>query len=161
MKSRLHGDARAHRADGVVFGDARHAEGDHHAVAHQLDDGAAVSLDGAAHRAVVALHQAGDGLGVELLVESRRSDQIGEDDRNDFARLGDCGRPRRLGRHRCRRGRRRRRTGHFRHRPKETLAVAHRDPELLEILLGQARHDVQVDVVGFEAVGVLPQPQLF
>ena len=76
----LHGDAGTHGADGVVLGDPRHAEGGHHAVAQQLHDRAAVGFDGAAQRPVVAIHQAGDGLRIEALVQRRRADEIGEDD---------------------------------------------------------------------------------
>ena len=46
----LHRDRGAHGADRVVLGHARHAEGRHDAVAEELHDGAAVRVDGAAHR---------------------------------------------------------------------------------------------------------------
>ncbi len=50
----LHRDGGAHGADRVVLGHARDAEHRLHAVAEQLRDRAAVRLDGAAHRRVVA-----------------------------------------------------------------------------------------------------------
>jgi hypothetical protein len=82
----LHLDRGAHRADRVVLGHARHAEGAHHAVAEQLHHAAAVGLDRRAHRAVVAVHEAAHGLRVEPLVQRGGADQVGEDDRDDLAR---------------------------------------------------------------------------
>ena len=41
-----------------------------------------------AHRRVVALHEAARRLGVEALVQRRRADEVGEDDRHDLARAG-------------------------------------------------------------------------
>ncbi|MBP1690092.1 MAG: hypothetical protein H6Q34_665 [Deltaproteobacteria bacterium] len=46
MERLLHADGGTHGADRVVLSDARHAEGDHDAVAEQLHDGAAVRFDG-------------------------------------------------------------------------------------------------------------------
>ena len=43
-------DGGAHGADRVVLGHARHAEGDHDAVAEELHDRAAVGVDGGAQR---------------------------------------------------------------------------------------------------------------
>ena len=83
----LHRDRRAHGADGVVLGHARRAEDGLHPVPEQLRDRAAVRLDRGPHRPVVALHEAAGGLRVEAFVQRRRSDQIGEDDRDDLARL--------------------------------------------------------------------------
>jgi hypothetical protein len=37
---------------------------------------------------VVAVHQVAGGFRVETLVQRRRPDQVGEDDRDDLARLG-------------------------------------------------------------------------
>ena len=53
---------------------------------------AAVRLDGAAHRGVVALHELADGLGVEAFVQGCRADQVGEDDGDDLASDGGVGR---------------------------------------------------------------------
>ena len=83
----LHRDRGAHGAHGVVLGDARHAEGRHHAVAEQLHDRAAVRLDRTAHRLVVGVHHAVDRFRIEPLVQRRRADQVGEDDGDDLAFL--------------------------------------------------------------------------
>ena len=88
----LDADRGAHGADGVVLGHARHAEGAHDAVAEELHDGAAVRFDRDAHRAVVAVHHAAHGLGVEPFVQRRRADEIGEHDRDHLARDGALGR---------------------------------------------------------------------
>ena len=95
-KARLRSSDRgAQRADRVVLGDARHAERRQHTVAEKLHDAAAVHADGGRHRAVIAVHPAPRGLGVESLVQRDRADQVGEDDRDDLAR-GRVGRgPRR------------------------------------------------------------------
>jgi len=87
-KGALDAHRGAHGADGVVLGHTRHAEGAHDAVAEKLHDGAAVGLDRNAHGAVIALHHAADGLGIEPLVQCRRADQIREDDRDYLARFG-------------------------------------------------------------------------
>jgi hypothetical protein len=84
----LHADGRSHGADRIVLGDAGHAEAGQHAVSEQLHDGAAVGLHHGAHRPVVAVHQAAGGLRVQSFVQRRRSDQVGEDDRDDLAGLG-------------------------------------------------------------------------
>ena len=83
----LHGQGGAHGAHRIVLGDARQPERGHDAVAEELHDRAAVSLDGRVQRPVVPAHQAAYGLGVEPLVQRRRADQVGEDDGNDLAGL--------------------------------------------------------------------------
>ena len=45
-------------------------------------------VDGGAHRLVVALHHAARRLRIEPLVQRRRADEVGEDDRDDLARAG-------------------------------------------------------------------------
>ena len=87
----LHADRGAHGADGVVLGHAGHAEAGEHAVAEKLHDGSAMRFHHRAHRAVVAVHQAAGGLRIQALVQRRRSDQVGEDDRDDLAGLGSGG----------------------------------------------------------------------
>src|SRR5205823_14325934 len=82
----LHADGGTHGADGIVLGHVRHAEGAHDAVTEELDDAAPVGFDRLAHHLVVAVHQATDGLRIEAFVQRRRSDQVGEDDRDDLAR---------------------------------------------------------------------------
>jgi len=82
----LHADRRADGAQRVVLRDARDAERGEHAIAEQLHDRPAVELHGGRHRAVVAIHEAARGLGLESFVERDRADQVGEDDRHDLAR---------------------------------------------------------------------------
>jgi hypothetical protein len=84
-KGALHPDAGPHGADGVVLGDARHAEGREHAISEELDHLPAVDLDGGGHGAVVALHHAARGLGVEPLLQRHRADQIREHDGHQLA----------------------------------------------------------------------------
>jgi hypothetical protein len=82
----LHGERRAHGAHRVVLGHPRQPERGHDAVAEQLDDRAAVGLDRRVQRPVVPPHEAPHRLRVEPLVQRRRADQVGEDDRDDLAR---------------------------------------------------------------------------
>ena len=82
----LHADGGTHGADGIVLGHVGHAEGAHDAVTEELDDAAPVGFDRLAHHLVVAVHQATDRLRIEAFVQRRRSDQVGEDDRDDLAR---------------------------------------------------------------------------
>src|SRR5207249_2480320 len=60
-------------------------------VTEELDDAASVRFDRLAHDLVVMVHQAADGLGIETFVQRRRSDQVGEDDRDDLASDGIAG----------------------------------------------------------------------
>ena len=87
----LHGDGGAHGAHGVVLGHAWQPERGHDAVAEQLDDRTAVGFDDRMQRPVVAVHQAAHGLRVEAFVQRRRADEVGEDDRDDLARLDAVG----------------------------------------------------------------------
>ena len=74
-----------HRPQGVVLADVRHAEHRHHAVAEELHDRAAVVVDRAPHRRVVAVHQLAGRLRVEPLLERGRAGEVGEHDRDDLA----------------------------------------------------------------------------
>ncbi len=63
----------------------------HDPVPEELHDRATVGFDGRVQRPVVAVHQPAGGLRVEPLVECRRSDQVGEHDRDHLARYGGVG----------------------------------------------------------------------
>ncbi len=82
----LHGDTGPHRANRIVLGDTRNAKYRLHAVAEKLRHRPAVTVHGRSRRVVIALHEATRRLGVESLVQSRRPDQIGEQNRDDLAR---------------------------------------------------------------------------
>ena len=83
----LHRDRGAHGAQRIVLGDARQPERGHDPVSEQLHDAATVRLDHRLQRSVVPTHEAPDGLRVQALVQRRRADQVGEDDRDDLAGL--------------------------------------------------------------------------
>ncbi len=87
-KRLLHRGGGPHGAERVVLRHPLQTEGRHHAVAEELHDRAAVRVDDRTQRLVVALHHAPRRLGVEPLVERRRADQVGEDDRHHLARAG-------------------------------------------------------------------------
>ena len=65
----LHAERGAHGADGIVLGDAGHAEGGDDAVAEQLDDGAALRFNRGPQGSVIAVHQTAGGLRVETFVQ--------------------------------------------------------------------------------------------
>src|SRR5688572_4461006 len=47
-----------------------------------------MGFDGGAHRTVVGLYEDAGGFGIESFVKGCRTDEIGEDDRDDLARAG-------------------------------------------------------------------------
>ena len=71
-----------HRAQRVVLVHRGRAEGGQHGITDELPDGAAVLLDGVAHRLVVAGHDPAEALGVEPFRQRGRADDVGEHDRD-------------------------------------------------------------------------------
>jgi hypothetical protein len=66
----------------------RDAEGGHDGISNELLHRAAVAFEDRAHLLEVALHDAAEGLGVELLAKACRARDVGEDDRDDLPHLG-------------------------------------------------------------------------
>ena len=77
--------AGAHGALGVVLVQRGHAEDGDHGVADVLLDGAAVGLDDAARRGVVAAQEGVDELGVVALREGGEADEVAEEGGDDAA----------------------------------------------------------------------------
>src|SRR6266508_4548551 len=78
-------------AQSVVFVHDRDPEDGHHGVADELLDGATVALEHEAHLDEVARDDAAVGLGVELLAERGRVDDVREDDRHGLPHLARGG----------------------------------------------------------------------
>ena len=72
----------------IVLVHDRYAEDRHHGVADELLHDAAVTLDHRAHRVEIAAHETTVRLGVELLAQSRRVDEVGEENRDVLPDLG-------------------------------------------------------------------------
>ena len=69
---------------------AVHAEHGHHGVADELLDDATVRLDVLVPAQEVGVDDGADILGVELLGQHGEVDEVGEQDRDELALLGDC-----------------------------------------------------------------------
>ena len=78
---------RAHRPQRVVLVHDRHAEDRHHRVADELLDRPAVAFDDRVRRRSSGPSRR-ERLGIEPLAEARRAGHVGEQDRDDLARLG-------------------------------------------------------------------------
>ena len=151
---------RSHGTLGVVLVRAGPAEVGQHAVPHQLRHMPIDARDLAVDRVLVSAQDRAHVLGVEQGREHGRADQVGEQ-HGQLAALGLRWRrgrpPEELGR------RRGLQTGPLRQggdRGQEPLAVAERgDPELVQLVRGQCRQQVRVDVVVMERRLVLPQAQ--
>ncbi|MCZ7587983.1 MAG: hypothetical protein M5U27_03805 [Gaiella sp.] len=92
----LHDVAQLHRrprrAQRVVLARDGNPEHGHHRVADELLDGAAVPLEHAARRLVVAVHEGAQRLGVGPLADRRRPGQVAEQHRHDLPHLPPRGR---------------------------------------------------------------------
>jgi hypothetical protein len=77
------------RAKRVVLVQPRDPEDGHHGVADELLDGAAVAFDHGRHLVEVAAHHASERLGIQPLAEGRGPRDVGEDDRDDPADVGE------------------------------------------------------------------------
>ena len=74
---------------GIVLGDLRDAEERHHAVAHELGDGAVLLVDDRLEEGVVAGHHLAGHLRIHSLAEARRAAEIAEDDGDGLAHRAD------------------------------------------------------------------------
>ena len=83
--------AGAHGALGIVLVQRRHAEDGDHGVADELLDGAAVGLDDAPSRCVVAAQVGVDELGVVAFREGGEADEVAEEGGDDAALLAAPG----------------------------------------------------------------------
>ena len=161
---------RETRTLGMVLVRDRCAEQRHDAVAGELVDEALEALDAVGEDAEEALHDPRERFRIELPGQLHRALHVGEQDGDLLALAFDGG----LGlqdpldevfwghgrdSHGVRRHRRPGSTVQLRHGLEQSFAVTHRDPELLEVLLRQTGHDVQIDVVGLESIAVLSEPQ--
>ncbi len=81
----MHVVGSPHGAQSVILVDLGRSERSHDRVADELLYRATVTLDGVAHRLVVARHQPPERLRVETLAERRRSHDVGEHDRHGTA----------------------------------------------------------------------------
>jgi hypothetical protein len=137
------------------------AEVGEHAVAKELRHVALVADDLARDRVLVGAQDLAHLLGVEAGGERGRADHVDEHHR-ELAALGlRAARPVRGGARRRRwRGPRVGRPGQGGDRGQEPLAVAERgDPELAQVVLGQGRQQVRVDVVVAERLLVPAQAE--
>jgi hypothetical protein len=78
-------ECRTNRTLGIVLVRQGHAEGCHHRVAGELLDRAAMRLDAAGDNLEVAIHALANDIGIRARDESRRVDEIGEQNRGDLA----------------------------------------------------------------------------
>ena len=148
LEGGTHVDGGAHRTQRIVLVHDGHAEHRRDRVADELLDRAAVAFEHGEHRLEVAREHAVQDLRVELLAESGRLDEVGEEHRDRLPAAGRCGprRGRRLGRS----------------EPQRRVLPQDRALELLEL---HARLESQpLDehaarfLVGGEGVGLAPRP---
>ena len=147
-------EAGAHRPLGVVLVRLRPAEVGEHAVAQVFCNVAVEAADHLRARRLVRAHDFTQVLGVEPRRQRGRPNEIAEQHRQLAAlrcarrRLGfslrAAVRPSELG-----------------DRAQELLAVAEREPELLQVLVGQVRQDLAVNVVLGKDRPVPAEPQPF
>ncbi len=84
-----HAQGGADRPMGILLLGCAHAEHGHHGVADELLDDAAVGLDVLVPAQEVGVDDRADVLGVELLRQHGEVDEVGEQDGDELALLGD------------------------------------------------------------------------
>ena len=152
-------EAGTHRALGVVLMRGRVAEIDQNAVADEAGGKAFVMLDHAHAGLAEARDHVAHVFRIELGGERGGIDHVAEHG-GELTPLGaDLGAGRRV----RRRDRRLRRLGREqrRGRPLQPLAIAERQSELGKISLGQVSHDVEIEAVLREQIGVVTETDAF
>ena len=143
----------AHRAQRVVVVGDRCTEQRHDIVAHMLVDRAAIALDDAVDRLEIAVEQRVGRLGAERARKFGVTRDVGEQHGHLAPLAGRRGRF--LFRHRRFLGRQ------FSDRGEQLLAVAERaDADLLQVVAGQRRQRLAVDLVLGERLGVLIEAEV-
>jgi hypothetical protein len=130
----------AHGAFGLVLVGARIAEIGQQPIAHELGDEAVMAGNDSGASLLIGANHFPHVLGIEPCREGRRTGQIAEQDRQ----LPSLGFGRRLG---PGNGGGRARLGRCRQRRQHPLPVAQRQSQLLQIVVGQRRDDIEIDAV--------------
>ena len=152
-------EPRTHRALGVVLMCGRIAEIDQNTVADEPGGKTLVMLD----HADAGLAEARDHVAHVFRIELRRERGGIHHVAEHGGELAPFGSDLHPGRRRCRRGGRLRRFSpeQRRHRPLEPLAIAKRQSELDQVGFGQIPHDIEIEAVLREEIGIVRKADTF